>query len=106
MNALNSSPIFRPISIGNVKIKNRLVVAPMVSVYCDTDGMATERFIAYHETKAKGGWGMIIIEDYAVDPLGRGFWTAGLWKDEQIQSHKELTERVHRAGAKIVAQIY
>ncbi len=106
MKTLNASPIFTPISIGNMKLKNRLVVSPMVTVYCDTDGMATERFIAYHETKAKGGWGMIIVEDYAVDPLGRGFWTAGLWKDEQIQSHTELTERVHNAGAKIIAQIY
>ncbi len=106
MQVLSPSPVFSPISIGNVKLKNRLAVAPMVSVFCDTDGMATERFIAYHETKAKGGWGLIIVEDYAVDPLGRGFWTAGLWKDEQIQSHAALTERVHRAGAKIVAQIY
>lgn len=106
MKTLNASPIFTPISIGNVKLKNRLVVSPMVTVYCDPDGMATERFIVYHETKAKGGWGAIIVEDYAVDPLGRGFWTPGLWKDEQIQSHAELTERVHREGSKIIAQIY
>jgi 2,4-dienoyl-CoA reductase-like NADH-dependent reductase (Old Yellow Enzyme family)/thioredoxin reductase len=106
MKTLNPSPIFTPISIGNIKLKNRLVVSPMVTVYCDSDGMATERFITYHETKAKGGWGMIIVEDYAVDPLGRGFWTPGLWKDEQIESHAELTRRVHNAGAKIIAQIY
>lgn len=106
MKTLNTSPVFVPISVGNVKLKNRLVVSPMVTVYCDTDGMATERFIAYHEAKARGGWGMIIVEDYAVDPLGRGFWTPGLWKDDQIESHTELTERIHSAGAKIVAQIY
>lgn len=57
MKTLNQSPIFTPISVGNVKLKNRLAVAPMVTVYCDQDGMATERFIAYHEAKAKGGWG-------------------------------------------------
>jgi len=106
MKTLNSSPVFTPVSVGNLKLKNRLVVAPMVTVYCDQDGMATERFIAYHEAKAKGGWALIIVEDYAVDPSGRGFWTPGLWKDEQIESHKQLTERVHKAGAKIVAQIY
>ena len=106
MKTLNVSPIFSPISIGNLKLKNRLVVAPMVTVFCDQDGMATERFITYHETKAKGGWAMIIVEDYAVDPIGRGFWTPGLWKDEQIESHKLLIDRVHHAGAKIIAQIY
>lgn len=102
----NSSPLLTPINIGNLQLKNRLAVPAMVTVYCDTDGMATERFIAYHEARAKGGWGLIITEDYAVDPAGRGFWTSGLWKDEQIASHKELTERVHQHGCKIVAQIY
>lgn len=106
MKPIHSSPVFTPISIGNMKLKNRFAVSPMVTVFCDEDGMATERFIAYHEAKAKGGWGMIIVEDYAVDPLGRGFWTPGLWKDEQIESHAKLTERIHRAGAKIIAQIY
>lgn len=103
-----SSPVtvFTPITIGKVEIKNRLVVAPMVTVFCDQDGMATERFIRYHEEKAKGGWGLITVEDYAVDPIGRGFWTPGLWKDEQIASHSELVSRVHASGARIIAQIY
>jgi 2,4-dienoyl-CoA reductase-like NADH-dependent reductase (Old Yellow Enzyme family)/thioredoxin reductase len=47
-----------------------------------------------------------VTEDYAVDPRGRGFWCAGLWNDEQIAPHRELTERVHAAGARIFAQIY
>ena len=106
MKTLNSSPVFTPISVGNIKLKNRLVVSPMVTVYCDQDGMATERLIAYHEAKAKGGWGMIVVEDYAVDPLGRGFWTPGLWKDEQIESHKKLVDRIHKYNTKIIAQIY
>ncbi len=103
-----SSPVtvFTPITVGKVEIKNRFVVAPMVTVFCDQDGMATERFIRYHEEKAKGGWGLITVEDYAVDPIGRGFWTPGLWKDEQIASHSELVSRVHASGAKIIAQIY
>lgn len=106
MNASSLSPIFSPISVGSVKIKNRLAVAPMVTCFCDKEGMATDRFIAYHEAKARGGWGLIIVEDYAVDPAGRGFWTAGLWKDEQIASHAKLVEKVHCTGTKIVAQIY
>lgn len=104
--ALNSSPVFAPITIGSTKLKNRLVVSPMVTVFCDSDGFATEQYIAYHEAKAKGGWGLIITEDYAVDPLGRGFWTPGLWKDEQMEGHAKLTQRVHQYGTKIIAQIY
>lgn len=106
MKCAEAPKLCSPITIGKVTLKNRLIVAPMVTVYCDKDGMATERFIRYHEEKAKGGWGLIVVEDYAVDPCGRGFWTPGLWKDEQIASHAELVRRVHAAGAKIVAQIY
>lgn len=74
---------------------------------CNEDGTATEKFIAYHEEKAKGGWGLIVTEDYAVDPTGRTYqYVPGLWTDYQIESHKKLTERVHAAGAKIIAQIY
>lgn len=96
-----------PIKFGSVEIKNRFIVSPMVMNCCNEDGTATEKFIAYHEEKAKGGWGLIVTEDYAVDPSGRTYqFVPGLWCDEQIPSHKELTERVHKAGAKIYAQIF
>ena len=96
-----------PIKFGPVEIKNRFIVSPMVMNCCNEDGTATEKYIAYHEEKAKGGWGLIVTEDYAVDPSGRTYqYLPGLWADYQIASHKELTERVHAAGAKIYAQIF
>lgn len=99
--------IFSPQNIGNVTIANRLVVPAMVTNFCNEDGTATEKFIAYHEAKAKGGWGLIITEDYAVDPAGKGFSNvAGLWNDEQIAGHSELPRRVHKYDSKIFAQIY
>ncbi len=99
--------VFTPLRIGKMEIKNRFIVSPMVMNYCTEDGMATEKFIAYHEEKAKGGWGLIITEDYAVDPMGKGYpYIPGFWKDEQIESHAEVTRRVHAAGGKILAQIY
>lgn len=101
-----SPTLLSPLLVGNLELKNRMAVAAMVTCYCDDDGMPTEQYIAYHEARAKGGFGLIITEDYAVDPRGRGFWCAGLWKDEQIAPHRALTERVHAAGAKIFAQIY
>ncbi len=100
------SLLLSPLTVGSLEIKNRMAVAAMVTCYCDDDGMPTEQYIAYHEARARGGFGLIITEDYAVDPAGRGFWCAGLWKDEQIAPHRELTERVHAAGARIFAQIY
>ena len=99
--------LFTPFSIGKMEVPNRLVVPAMVSNYCTIDGYATERYIAYHEAKAKGGWGLIITEDYNVDEHAKGYrFIAGLWKDDQIASHKELTGRIHKYESKICAQIY
>ena len=99
--------VFEPFKINQMELKNRMVVSAMVTNYCSEDGMATEKFIAYHEHKAKGGWGLIITEDYAVTPTAGGFKKLpGLWEDGQIESHKELTRRIHEVGGKIAAQIY
>ncbi len=59
--------LFEPMKINNCEIPNRLVVTAMVTNYCNEDGTAAERFVKYHEEKAKGGWGLIITEDYAIN---------------------------------------
>ena len=64
--------VFEPFKINQMELKNRMVVSAMVTNYCSEDGMATEKFIAYHEYKAKGGGGLIITEDYAVTPTAGG----------------------------------
>lgn len=98
---------FEPFRIGKLELKNRLVVSAMVTNYCNPDGTLTEKYLAYHEHKARGGWGLIITEDYAIAPKAGGFTRLpGLWEGSQIQPHQELTRRVHQAGGKIVAQIY
>ena len=52
--------VFSPITINGMELKNRMVVTPMVTDYCNEDGTATEKWLAYHEEKAKGGFGLII----------------------------------------------
>lgn len=98
---------FQPGRIGKLELKNRLIVPAMVTNTCTADGLPTERFIQYHEEKAKGGWGMIITEDYAITPYAGGFRDlAGLWADSQIPAHTEFVDRIHQQGAKICCQIY
>ena len=99
--------LFTPYKIGNVEIPNRTVVTAMVTNFGTADGMATERYIAYHEEKAKGGYGLIITEDYAVNEHAMGYqYIGGMWKDEHIESHRQLTDRIHKYGTKVFCQIY
>ena len=104
---IRNNAAFTPGRIGNMELKNRLIVPAMVTNTCTPEGMPTERFIQYHEEKARGGWGLIITEDYAVTPYAGGFRDLpGLWSDEQIEAHTAFVERIHKLGAKICCQIY
>lgn len=99
--------IFEPITINGTTFQNRMVVSAMVTNYCEENGMPNEKFMAYHEHKARGGFGIIITEDIAISPEAKAFKRlAGLWDDAQVKPYREFTDRIHRAGGKIVAQIY
>ena len=72
--------LFTPQKIGSCTIANRLVVTAMVTNFCNEDGTLTDRYIKYHEKKAKGDWGLIITEDYAINPNAKGYkFIAGLY---------------------------
>lgn len=99
--------VFSTQKIGNCEIPNRLVVPAMVTNYCTEDGYITERYKKYIEEKAKGGWGLIITEDYAVQEHGKGYSRIpGFFKDDFIEKNKELTEMVHQYDSKIFCQMY
>lgn len=101
------SALFKPIAINQVTVKNRLVVPPMVTNYGDENGNVTDRTIAYLEERAKGGWGLIILEATAVSPEGRGFPKQPcLFSDSQIPALQRLAQAIHRHGAKLAVQLY
>ena len=99
--------LFTPARIGTCEIPNRLIVPAMVMNLCTEDGMITERYIKYIEEKAKGGWGMVITEDYAVNENAKGYkYIPGLYNDEQIEGNKKLTETIHKYDTKLFCQMY
>ena len=53
--------LFEPISIGPVKLKNRLAISPMNMVFSD-NGYVNDQILAYYAARAKGGAGLIITE--------------------------------------------
>lgn len=101
------SKLFKPIQIGTLQLKNRGVMPSMVTNFCHADGSVSDRFIAYHEARAKGGVGLIIVEAAYVNPCGKGFNNQiGIDHDGLIPGLKKLTDRIHSLGGKIAIQIY
>lgn len=98
--------LFSPITINKHRLKNRCVVPPMLMNFCTEDGFCTEQYASYIEEKAKGGFAMIITENIAITEAAKGYqWIPGLWKDEHIPGFKNMTDRVHKHDAYIIAQL-
>jgi 2,4-dienoyl-CoA reductase-like NADH-dependent reductase (Old Yellow Enzyme family)/thioredoxin reductase len=102
----NFEKLFTAGKIGSLEIPNRFAVGPMVTCM-NPDGLASEQYIRYHEEKAKGGFGLIITEDYRINENAGGYLhIAGLFNEAQVESHKRLTDVIHKYDTRIFAQIY
>lgn len=100
------SKLFTPMKIGNMTVKNRLVMSPMGTFTPMQDGTESEEGICYYERRAQGGVGMILIGAMFVsEKTAQGGPTYALWSTRSIPKMTVLTERVHRWNCKIVCQI-
>ena len=60
-----------PFNIGTMVLKNRMVMSPMTTAYCNDDQTPSERLIRYFEERAKGGVGLITMELITIDEVHR-----------------------------------
>ena len=102
----NYQSLFKPIKIGKLELKNRLVVPPVGTLFSGYDGHICGRLTEYHKVRAKGGWGLIIVEGVAISQQGKGGPKQyGIWDDSFIKEYKELTDAAHSEGAGMALQI-
>ena len=99
--------LFSPISIKTMTVKNRVAMLPMGTNFGGQNGEFLEEHIKYYEQRAKGGTGLIIVENACVDfPLGsNGTTQIRLNEDRFIPALYNFTTRLHRQGACAAIQI-
>ena len=100
--------LFTPWKIGNVEIKNRIVLCPMggTSLFgwfeltgCKFDREAAKFFLE----RAKNNVGLIIP---GIAPLRDTFWGKWLWQNEKMfDDLKVFMEEIHKTGAKLFVQL-
>lgn len=100
------SNLFTPLKIGNLEIKNRIVMPPMC-MYSAEDGFVNDWHIQHYTTRAIGGVGLIIVEATGVLPYVSSITDNDLaiWDDKYIDGLSKLVQAVHNNGAKIGIQI-
>ena len=97
--------LFTPLTVGNVTIKNRLVVLPHNTSFAN-DHLINDRHIAYYTERAKGGFGLIIVERQSVSPDTEPLLNeAHAFNPQIVPRYQRLTREVHEQGAKIFCQI-
>ena len=100
--------IFKQGKIGNITLKNRLVMSPMGTSLAEMDGSPSEDMIAFYEARAIGGAALIIPEIARVNDLhGAGMMRQlSVSKDRHIEGLAKLAETVHKYGTKIFIQLH
>ena len=102
------SKLFSPMKIGNVEIKNRVVMAPMCMGFGQYNGCATEMMMNYYEERAKGGVGLIFTEITRVNDItgASSYGQLGMSHDYQIPALREMAERIHKHDCKIMVELH
>lgn len=97
---------FEKSAIGQLELRNHIVMAPMCMNSADENGHVKNFHIIHYGNAAIGGVGLILVEATAVVPEGRILGQdLGLWEDGQIEGHTKIVEVAHEFGAKIGIQL-
>ena len=94
-----------PIQFGELKLKNRVVMAPLTRSRATADRVPTELMAEYYAQRASAG--LIIAEATVISEEANGYEnTPGLFTDAQVAGWKKVTDAVHAKDGLIVSQLW
>jgi 2,4-dienoyl-CoA reductase-like NADH-dependent reductase (Old Yellow Enzyme family) len=97
--------LFEPIQLGAIHAPNRIIMAPLTRGRATREEVPTPIMAEYYAQRASAG--LIISEATGISREGLGWpYAPGLWSDAQVEGWKPVTEAVHQAGGRIVAQLW
>ncbi|BDH47651.1 alkene reductase [Salmonella enterica subsp. enterica serovar Choleraesuis] len=103
---MNKSALFAPVKLGNLTLKNRIVLPPLTRSRSTQPGNIANAMMAEYYAQRCGA-GFMISEGTQIEPRGQGYaWTPGIHSAEQIAGWKQVTSRVHQQGGIIFAQLW
>ncbi|HEQ0200392.1 MULTISPECIES: alkene reductase [Pseudomonas] len=101
-----SNLLLSPLAVGNLALRNRIVMAPMTRSRAQQPGdVPTALNALYYAQRA--GAGLIVSEGTQISRLGQGYaYTPGIYSEAQLAGWRQVTEAVHAAGGLIAAQLW
>ena len=107
MSSTAFAPLFEPLRIGSTELPNRIAMAPMTRSF-SPGGVPGKDVAAYYRKRAEGGTGLIITEGTYVDHPATHADPAvpNFHGDGALAGWKRVVDEVHRAGARIMPQLW
>jgi 2,4-dienoyl-CoA reductase-like NADH-dependent reductase (Old Yellow Enzyme family)/thioredoxin reductase len=98
--------LFSPVKLGRREAPNRIVSTPHGAAFGERGGI-TPRYIRYHEEKARGGCGVVMMfGSSSIHPTSVNDWgEVTNWDDGIIPQFQLMSEAIHRHGALCLSQI-
>ncbi len=101
---MSNKSLFDPIQMGNIQLRNRIVMAPMTRSRANAKGVPADIAVTYYEQRSSAG--LIITEGTSPSPNGDGYpRVPGIYTREQMNAWKRITQAVHKANGRIFLQI-
>ena len=98
--------LLSPLALGALELRNRIVSTAHQTTLVH-EHLPTEEFVAYHEARAAGGTGMIVLEATAVHESGRlTAHTLAGYLPEIVAGYRRVAEGVHSHGTKLFVQLF
>lgn len=104
---MKNNILFNPLSIKNVTLKNRIVMAPMTRSF-SVNGVPGEDVAEYYKRRAQGEVGLIITEGTVIDRPGSSNDTdvPHFYGEEALNGWKAVVDAVHKEEGKIIPQLW
>ncbi|WP_255326154.1 alkene reductase [Sphingobium sp. EM0848] len=101
---MSMATLFDPVSLGDIALANRIVMAPMTRSRAGEGDVPTALMTEYYRQRASAG--LIITEGTQPSADGKGYMrTPGIHSDAQIAGWRAVTDAVHGEGGRIVLQV-
>lgn len=96
--------LLRPIQLGDIRLANRIIMAPMTRDRAGEGDAPTDLMIEYYAQRASVG--LIVTEGVQPSPAGKGYWrTPGIHSTAQVDGWGKVADAVHARGGRIVMQL-
>ncbi|MBI5905980.1 MAG: FAD-dependent oxidoreductase [Deltaproteobacteria bacterium] len=103
----NLPDLFSPIKLRHCEIRNRILISGHVNGMAGEASLPNERELRYHEARAKGGYGLIVMGAAAVSPHSWLFPSVIQgWRDEIVPWYRKISDAVHAHGSKLMVQAW